>query len=73
MTRAIDVKIIVDNEPLCIRVFEHSSHMKDVDAANRNGADYKLSGCGTDMGFALVYSLGMLIHNDGYYFDHRWL
>jgi len=32
-----------------------------------------VGGCGMDMGFHLVYTLGQVLHGDGYAFNHRWL
>lgn len=33
----------------------------------------KCHGAGMDMGFELVYSLGMKLYGDGYALRHRWL
>lgn len=60
-------------QPCYIRVMEHDDCALDCDQERRQGADYSRRGCGMDMGFDLVYSLGHLIHGDGYYFEHRWI
>lgn len=33
----------------------------------------RMDGAGMDMGFALVYELGRVLHGDGYAFTHHWL
>ena len=33
----------------------------------------KVSGCGMDMGFHLIYSLSSVLHDDGYAINQRWL
>lgn len=74
MTRFIDVFIIDDNKPCPVVVLEHEDCAKNAEQAwSKWGAEYKVTGCGMDMGFDLVYKLGYLVHNDGYYFSHRWL
>ena len=35
-----------------------------------HGGGYKITGCGMDMTFKIVYDLGRYLHNDGYYFKH---
>lgn len=40
----------------------------------KNGSDaVRVGGCGMDMGFHLVNSLGYAIYNDGYALKHEWL
>ena len=39
---------------------------------NSGHAGFKIEGSGMDMGFKLVYDLGLCLHNDGYYFTHAW-
>ena len=34
---------------------------------------FRVSGCGMDMGFSLVYHLSSTLFNDGYYFKQQWL
>lgn len=33
----------------------------------------KVDGAGMDMGFHLVYTLGQILHKDGYWFSQHWL
>lgn len=83
MTRIIDVRIIRPNakaevEVLCVRVPEvGSGYAKDAETASRWGGDYRVIGCGMDMGFDLVSYLSRLAFPDAkrpdYYFAHRWL
>ncbi len=73
MTRVIDVKVIQDNIPRNVIVQEFSSCAKDCEQESRWHGNYRVTGCGMDMGFSLVYQLGELIHQDGYYFKHAWL
>jgi hypothetical protein len=40
----------------------------------RNGSDaLRVSGCGMDMGFHVVHSLGHALFGDGYALNHAWL
>lgn len=40
----------------------------------KNGSDaIKVGGCGMDMGFHLVNSLGYALYGDGYALNHEWL
>lgn len=73
MTRIIDVILLKDNQPLKIVVRECEECAETSQSASRQGGWYKVGGCGSDAGFDLVYNLGCLIHNDGYYFYHKWL
>lgn len=74
LTRFIDVRIIENNTPIAIVVFELEDCAKTAEQAwHKWGAEYKVVGCGMDMGFDLVYRLGYLVHQDGYYFNHKWL
>jgi len=36
-------------------------------------ASVRVSGCGMDMGFHLVYTLSSLLYGDGYAIKHRWI
>jgi hypothetical protein len=38
----------------------------------RDGEGLKIHGAGMDMGFHLVYTIGQVIHGDGYKLNHRW-
>lgn len=73
MTRILDIVIIDDGEPRRVIVQEKSTCAKNVDQMDKWRGNYKVCGCGMDMGFWLVYKLGSLIHNDGYYFKQSWL
>jgi hypothetical protein len=33
----------------------------------------RVDGCGMDMGYHVVHSLGVLLHGDGYSLRHQWL
>lgn len=65
MTRILGVKLIQDNKPVNLIVQEFPRCARD--------GDYKVTGCGIDMGFWLVYELGQLVHQDGYYFNQNWV
>lgn len=74
MTRIIDVKVInEDGKPRNLIVKEYRHCAKDVEQESKWGGNYKVTGCGMDMGFWLVYELGVLAHQDGYYFQQQWL
>ena len=74
MTRVIDVKVInKDSEPRNVIVQEFMYCAKGCDQEAKWGGNYKVTGCGMDMGFWLVYELGCLVHDDGYWFNHIWL
>jgi len=69
MARWITVFRVEDGEIRRVPVPESHYWLK----TSQHNADYRVNGAGMDMGFELVYSLGMQIHNDGYYFRHEWL
>ncbi len=73
MTRIIDLKIIQDNQPRNAIIREFPYCAKNCDQESKWGGNYRVTGCGMDMGFWLVYELGWLIHQDGYYFNQKWL
>ena len=74
MTRIIDLKYInTNNQPRNIIVSELAGCAKDTEQESKWGGNYKVPGCGMDMGFWLVYELGQLVHQDGYYFKQEWL
>ena len=73
MTRVMDVFLIEGNSSHPIRVPELSGYAQGYDTMRKWGGDYKVSGYGMDMGFDLVYRLGQLVHQDGYYFKQEWL
>ena len=73
MTRIMDVKYInADNFIRNVIVPEFKGCAKGIDQESKWGGNYKVTGCGVDMGFWLVYELGQLVHQDGYYFGQAW-
>jgi len=42
-------------------------------ASANNGEGLKVTGCGMDMGFHVVYSLSSAVFNDGYALKQEWL
>jgi len=62
MTRHIKPFVMVDNEPRWIGY--HVGALLD-EPVNDNGG-VKMSGCGMDMGFALVYNLSSCLWPDGF-------
>lgn len=73
MTRVIDVKVIEGNQPRNVIVQEFRDCAKGCEQESKWGGNYKVTGCGMDMGFWLVYELGQLVHQNGYYFSQTWL
>ena len=72
-TRIIDVKLIQGNQPRNLIVLESPCCARDCEQEIKWGGNYRVKGCGMDMGFWLVYELGELVHHDGYYFNQSWL
>jgi hypothetical protein len=70
MQRSIKLYVVVDGRlyhiSYCVAVVLGRSRKH-----NRDGVT--IDGCGMDMGFDLVYSLGRALYKDGYAFDHRWI
>lgn len=63
MSRIIGLVVIRDNEP------RHIGYLvsKALDMRyDRNKEGIKISGCGMDMGFAIVYDLGRTLFRDGF-------
>jgi hypothetical protein len=74
MARDIDVVWFENNEPRWLRIDEIHGASRSFEQDNRqHGATYRRHGAGMDMGFDLVYAIGRMVHDDGYYFAHRWL
>jgi hypothetical protein len=71
MSRNISVVVIDDGRPRDVSwlVLAAGIGRKPVN----NGEGVRVSGCGMDMGFALVYDLAWTLHNDGYSLSHSWL
>lgn len=80
MMRRISLVVIKDNKP---RQIDHIAaalgvaNFKTVTRYDSRGSGYKdreeglvMSGCGMDMGFALVYELGRALHPDGFDTEH---
>lgn len=69
MTRVIDAFMIVDGTPVSLRSALVQAGFK----VHPTHDGVKITGAGMDMGFHLVYTLGMAAHGDGYHFSQRWL
>jgi len=70
MSRLIDLYAIRDNTPLRITW----NVAKAIDGTyDRRGNALRVSGAGTDVGFASVYQLSHTLFGDGYALKHRWL
>jgi hypothetical protein len=67
MTRWIKPIVIVDNEPQWIGY--HVAALLD-EPLDKNGG-VKMTGCGMDMGFHLVYNLGWCLFPDGFKVEGR--
>ena len=70
MTRHLDVFVLRENEPyrLTWKVCKALGYSYD-----RKQEALKISGCGMDMGFAVVYDLGLVLFKKGNALNHRWL
>lgn len=89
MVRVIDVRVIQPTaisltggpgevDVLAVRVPEiGKSYAKNYETAQKWGGDYRVNGCGTDMGFEIVSALSRIAFPDAkrpdYYFKHKWL
>ena len=73
MTRVIDVKVLGNGTFRDAVVQEFRNCARDCKQELKWGGNYRVTGCGMDMGFWLVYELGYLVHKDGYYFRQSWL
>ena len=68
MTRDIQIRKIACDYPW------NWTHLAAIALNNRIKNDgIRVSGCGMDMGFHLVYNLGYVLYDDGYAFKHSWL
>lgn len=74
MRRSIDAYIIRNNEPVWLSYWAGKAIGYKAD--NKRGG-LILNGCGTDMGFELVYSLSAAVFagedRAGYVLNHRWI
>ena len=70
MTRHLDVFVLRENEPyrLTWNVCKALGYSYD-----RKQEALKIGGCGMDMGFAVVYDLGLVLFKKGNALNHRWL
>ena len=68
--RHITFYIMLDNEPF--RINAHIADVLDMKFNKHNDA-LKVSGCGMDMGFHIVYELSHRLFNNGYHIKHRWM
>jgi hypothetical protein len=70
MSREISVHIVKDGEILDI---SYGVSVVLGWPQSRNSNAIKVSGCGMDMGFHLVYTLAQIICDDGYALKQRWM
>jgi len=74
MRRSIDAYIIRNNEPMWLSYWVGKAIGYKAD--NRRGG-LIINGCGTDMGFELVYNLSATVFagedRAGYVLNHRWI
>ena len=74
MSRSIDAYIICDNQPIWLSYWAGKALGYKTD--NKRGG-LILNGCGTDMGFDLVYNLSATVFagtdRAGYVLNHRWI
>ena len=69
MSRAIDCYVFRDNKPLYL---SYAIATVLDERQNETGA-VKVTGCGMDMGFHLVYNLSSVLYKDGYALHQAWL
>ena len=72
MTRWIKPIVIINNEPINISYWVNNL-FEDKTALKNGSQCVKVSGCGMDMGFHLVYSISSRLHDDGYAINQRWI
>lgn len=74
MSRVIDLRVICDDRIVSL-TYHAVNAFPDLFKLNRRSSAYGIvaQGCGMDMGFDLVYRLGVMLYDDGYALDHRWL
>lgn len=70
MTRWIDLYVIRDNKP---RRISYNVGTAGIESYDRKREAVKVGGCGMDMGFHLVYWLGVVLFGDGYALKHSWM
>ena len=78
MSRHIDLYVIKDNKPMYISGYVACY----LDRKQAKHGAVKITGCGMDMGFALVYDLSMVLylnpdgsysHDGAYALNHEWM
>ena len=69
MMRHISLLTFKNNQPILLDY--NVSMLMEYPMAKKEGL--KVSGCGMDMGFHLVYELSYALFKDGYKLNHRWL
>ena len=69
MMRHISFFVIKKNTP--IRLNWYISHILDYKLTKEKSL--KVSGCGMDMGFSVVYNLSQELFKNGYHVKHSWL
>lgn len=70
MLRVIRLIQIKDNEPFDISIRAAKALWLPYDERHEG---VRVSGCGMDMGFAVVYDLASQLFKDGYALNQRWL
>ena len=68
MSRDICPIAIVNSEPVYL-----GCSVAELIGWRCDDQDVKVSGCGMDMGFHLVYTLAATLFSDGYALNQRWL
>ena len=78
MARDIDLFIFRENQPL--RLTYHVSKVLGLPLSRRSDGGVRVTGCGMDMGFHLVYDLSCVLfcpvvydHDAAYALNHRWM
>ena len=71
MMRVIDLVVIDNGDVRYLRSLGDDERWPYKMHLKHDG--FTITGTGMDMGFKIVYDLGLIFHGDGYYFNHRWL
>ena len=69
MSRHIDAYTFINNKP----VYMTNKIADALDYKRAKNGSLKVSGCGMDMGFHIVYEYGEATKRDGYYYRQEWL
>ena len=70
MTRWIYPFVMVDGQVVHLGILGKIPDFPKYDYKRKG---FKIEGCGMDMGFSLTYEIGMILHDDGYYFEPVWI